>query len=291
MKKRLLITGSNGQLGRAINREYANNPDVELINTDFGVEKIRNLDITDLDQVMQTVKEEKPYALINCAAFTNVDGCETNRDTAYRINALGPRNLSIAARECGARLVHISTDYVFPGTSQTPLTEFDPTGPNSAYGSTKLAGEEFVRQFADRFFIIRTAWLYGDGKNFVKTMLRLSQDHDRISVVKDQIGSPTSAAELAKAVASLVETDQYGLYHGTCEGQCSWADFTKEIFSICNLKTEVIPISSAEYKEMNPASANRPAFSVLDNYMFRLIGGYRFADWHDAIEAYLRENL
>ena len=291
MKKRLLVTGSNGQLGRAINREYADNTDYELINTDFGVENIRDLDITDQERLIDTVREIKPYAIINCAAFTNVDGCETNRDTAYRINALGPRNLSIAARECGAKLVHISTDYVFPGTSSTPLTEFDPTGPNSAYGHTKLAGEEFVRQFADRYFIIRTAWLYGDGKNFVKTMLRLSEDRDQIKVVSDQIGSPTSAVQLSHAIASLIETEQYGLFHGTCEGQCSWADFTKEIFKLRGIKTEVLPISSAAYKEMNPASADRPPFSVLDNYMFRLIGGYRFADWHDAIETYLKEDI
>ncbi len=289
MKKRLLITGANGQLGRAINRLYENNAEYELINTDFGVEGCPDLDISDLDSVLAMMRDQKPYALINCAALTNVDGCETNLDLAYRINAIGPRNLSIAATQTGAKLIHISTDYVFPGTSAEPLTEFDPTGPKSAYGRTKLAGEDFVRAFSDRYFIIRTAWLYGDGKNFVRTMLRLSQDRDSISVVNDQIGSPTSAAELAKAIAYLLPTDNYGLFHGTCEGQCSWADFTKEIFRLKNRPTEVIPISSAQYKEMNPASADRPPFSVLDNYMFRLSSEHRFADWHDAIEEYLKE--
>ncbi len=212
MKKRLLITGANGQLGRAINRLYENNAEYELINTDFGVEGCPDLDISNLDSVLAMMRDQKPYALINCAALTNVDGCETNLDLAYRINAIGPRNLSIAATQTGAKLIHISTDYVFPGTSAEPLTEFDPTGPKSAYGRTKLAGEDFVRAFSDRYFIIRTAWLYGDGKNFVRTMLRLSQDRDSISVVNDQIGSPTSAAELAKAIAYLLPTDNYGLF-------------------------------------------------------------------------------
>ncbi|MBO4902133.1 MAG: dTDP-4-dehydrorhamnose reductase [Lachnospiraceae bacterium] len=289
MAKKLLITGSNGQLGRALSRLYEKESAFELINTDFGVEGVQDLDITDLDSVLKCVREIRPYAVINCAALTNVDGCEKQRDAAFKLNALGPRNLSIAATECGARLVHISTDYVFPGTSETPLTEFDPTGPKSVYGSTKLAGEEFVKQFANRYYMIRTAWLYGDGKNFVKTMLRLSEDHDKITVVNDQIGSPTSAAELARAIAYLLETDQFGLYHGTCEGSCSWADFAAEIFRCKGKQTEVVPVTSAAYKEMNPASADRPAFSVLDNYMFRLTGGYAFSHWHDAMETYLRE--
>ena len=288
MKKKLLITGCNGQLGRSIDKLYENDPVYETFHTDYGVEGVRDLDITDLDSVMQTVREVKPYALINCAALTNVDGCETQTDAAYKINAIGPRNLSIAARECGAKLVHISTDYVFPGTSPEPLTEFDPTGPRSAYGRTKLAGEEFVRQFADRYFIIRTAWLYGDGKNFVRTMLRLSKERDEITVVNDQIGSPTSADALAEAIAYLLPTENYGLFHGTCEGQCSWADFTKEIFRLKSIATKVVPITSREYKEMYPASADRPPFSVLDNYMFRLTTEHRFPDWHDAIEAYLK---
>ncbi len=289
MTKKLFITGSNGQLGRAINRLLDGNAEYELINTDHGVEQFRDLDITDLNGVLEAVGEEKPYAVINCAAFTNVDGCETNRDLAYRINAIGPRNLSIAAKKCGAKMIHISTDYVFPGTSEKPLTEFDPTGPRSAYGCTKLAGEEFVRQFSDAYFIIRTAWLYGDGKNFVKTMLRLSENHDRLTVVNDQIGSPTSASELAKAIAYLLPTENYGLFHGTCEGQCSWADFAKEIFRLKGLPTEVVPVTSAQYKESNPASADRPPFSVLDNYMFRLTTDFAFADWHDAIVSYIKE--
>ena len=287
--KKIIVTGCNGQLGRAINRVYAGESDYELINTDFGIEGIKSLDISDIDSVMSFVKEVRPYAIINCAAMTAVDLCETKQDMAYRINAIGPRNLAIASSETGAELIHVSTDYVFRGDGSVPYTEFDPVGPVSMYGRTKLAGEEFVRQMTDRSFIIRTAWLYGDGKNFVKTMLRLSEDHDEVTVVDDQIGSPTSSAELASAIKSLVSTNNYGLFHGTCEGKCSWADFTEEIFRLAGKTTRVKHVSSDEYKQMNPNSADRPKFSVLENYMFKLTGGYQFADWHDAISRYISE--
>ena len=285
--KKIIVTGSNGQLGRAVNALNAISGDYELINTDFGIDGIRSLDITDLDAVLGLCREVMPYAIINCAAHTNVDGCEVQKDAAFRINAIGPRNMAIAATETGAKLVHISTDYVFAGDGTRPYTEFDTPAPKAMYGITKLAGEDFVRQFADKFFMIRTAWLYGDGKNFVRTMLRLSEDHDEISVVNDQVGSPTSAAELAKAVFALRPTENYGLFHGTCEGMCSWADFTKKIFELAGKNTKVNPVTSAQYKEMNPASADRPAYSVLENYMLKLTGSYMFADWEKAIAEYL----
>ena len=286
--KKIIVTGCNGQLGRAINELCANNTEYELINTDFNVDGIRSVDISDLDSVMALFKEINPYAVVNCAALTNVDGCETMVDTAYKINAIGPRNLSIAATETGAKLVHISTDYVFRGDGTKPYTEFDTPAPKAMYGVTKLAGEKFVEQFAKNYFIIRTAWLYGDGKNFVKTMLRLSENHDEVSVVNDQVGSPTSATELAKAIMYLLPTDNYGLFHGTCEGMCSWADFTKEIFRLAGKSTKVNPVTSAQYKEMNPAAADRPAYSVLENYMLKLTTNHMFADWEKAITEYLK---
>ena len=218
-----------------------------------------------------------------------MDACEVQKDAAYRINALGPRNMAIAASETGAKLVHISTDYVFAGDGTSPYTEFDTPSPKAMYGKTKLAGEDFVRQFSDKYFMIRTAWLYGDGKNFVKTMLRLSETHDEISVVNDQIGSPTCADELARAISALLPTENYGLFHGTCEGQCSWADFTKKIFALSGKSTKVNPVTSAQYKEMNPASADRPAYSVLENYMLKLTGSYMFADWEKAITEYMAD--
>ena len=285
--KKIIVTGSNGQLGRAVNELCSDSNQYELINTDFGIDGIRHLDITDLDAVLAICREIKPYAIINCAAHTNVDACEVQIDAAYRINAIGPRNLAVASSETGAKLVHISTDYVFAGDGDHPYTEFDKPAPKAMYGKTKLAGEDFVRQFAKNWFIIRTAWLYGDGKNFVRTMLNLSKTHGEINVVNDQIGSPTCADELAKAIFSLIGTENYGLFHGTCEGKCSWADFTKEIFRLANVKTVVNPVTSKQYKEMNPASADRPAYSVLENYMLKLTGGYMFADWEKAIAEYI----
>ncbi|MBR1470896.1 MAG: dTDP-4-dehydrorhamnose reductase [Lachnospiraceae bacterium] len=280
--KKLMVTGCNGQLGRALKQVYEGEAEYVYLGTD-----VADLDITDQEAVRTYVKEQQPYAIVNCAAATNVDGCEKDTDLAYRINAIGPRNLAIAANENNIKLLHISTDYVFPGNGSRPYTEFDETAPKSAYGRTKLAGENFVKQFAGRWFIIRTAWLYGDGKNFVRTMLALAEKNDTIGVVDDQLGNPTSALELARAIKALLPTEEYGIYHGTCEGICSWADFTEEIFRIKGVKTKVERISSEEYKRRFPASADRPAYSALDNYMFRLNTQIRFADWKDALKEYL----
>ena len=277
--RKILVTGCNGQLGKAIQKEYESEA-AELILTD-----VADLDITDNAQVLQFVREHKPQVIMNCAAHTAVDLCEEQWDLAYRINAIGPRNLAIAATQTGAKLMHISTDYVFSGDGDHPYTEFDAVGPNSAYGKTKLEGERFVQQFAKNYFIIRTAWLYGDGKNFVKTMLKLSETRDNVSVVKDQFGSPTSAKELAKMMHHLEPTENYGLFHGTCEGSCSWADFADEIFRLAGLPTKVKHITTEEYG----SATRRPAYSVLDNYMLRLTTDFRMADWQDAIREYMEE--
>jgi len=279
MMKKIIVTGCNGQLGRALNEVYAGSSEIECVNTD-----VAELDITDIDAVMKLAREVKPYAIVNCAAHTNVNACESQVDSAYRINAIGPRNLSIAATEMGAKLIQISTDYVFPGDGTRPYTEFDAVGPQSVYGASKLAGENFVKDFAKDYFIIRTAWLYGDGNNFVKTMLKLAETNDTVSVVMDQVGTPTSAKELAKAIAYLLPTENYGVFHGTCEGDCSWADFAEEIFRLAGRKTQVKRITTDEY----PTPAKRPAYSILDNYMLRLTTDYQFADWHDAIVEYMK---
>lgn len=285
--KKILVTGCNGQLGREINRIYAGSGEYEIFNTDVFRPEVTELDITDIDKVLKLVREVRPYAIINCAAHTGVDACETDRDNAYRINAIGPRNLSIAATETGAKLMHISTDYVFDGKATKPYVEFDTPNPQGMYGATKLAGEEFVKQFAKDFFIIRTAWLYGDGKNFVKTMLRLSQTKDEVSVVGDQFGAPTSTVELAKAIAALLPTENYGLFHGTCEGMCSWAEFAEKIFRLAGKETKVKAITTEEYG----APAARPAYSVLENYMFKLTTDVRFAQWEEAAELYVKSLL
>lgn len=277
---KLLVTGSNGQLGRAVAKLYEGNAEVELVNTD-----VAELDITNLEQTLEFVRKVNPYAIINCAAHTGVDACETDVENAYKINALGPRNLSIAASKVGAKMVQISTDYVFSGDANKPYTEFDEPAPQGVYGKSKLEGELFVKQFSDKFFIIRTAWLYGDGKNFVKTMLRLAETNDKVRVVSDQYGSPTSTKELAKIIDKLLWTENYGTYHGTCEGSCSWADFAKEIFRLAGKNTEVDYITTAEY----PTPAKRPAYSVLEKFMLKLTVGYEPADWHDAIAEYIAE--
>lgn len=284
--KKIIVTGCNGQLGRAINEQYAGSSQYELVNTD-----VAELDITNVDAVLALSREVKPYAIINCAAYTNVDRCEVDVDLAYKINAIGARNLAIAAADADAKLVHVSTDYVFPGTCPKPLTEFDEPGPISMYGKTKYAGEQFVRQFADKFFMIRTAWLYGDGHNFAKTMLALSEKMDTIGVVKDQFGSPTSAAELAKCIKYLVETDNYGLFHGTCEGDTNWAEFAATVLRLAGKSTQIEPITSEEYKRRFPASASRPAYSILENYMLKLTTDFSFAHWQDAIEVYMKDLL
>ena len=288
--KKILVTGANGQLGRAINVKYAENDEIELYNTDImETDTIHKMDITNVDDVLRVVREVKPYAIINCAAHTAVDLCETDVDNAYKINALGPRNLSIAADEIGAKIVHVSTDYVFGGDGTKPYIEFDQTNPQGMYGKTKLAGENFVKEFSKKHFIVRTAWLYGDGKNFVKTMLRLSENNDTVNVVCDQVGSPTSTAVLADIIDNIIWTDNYGTYHGTCEGVCSWADFTEEIFRLAGKTTKVNHITSEEYKEMFPNSADRPKYSVLDNYMLKITTGYIAKDWKEAIREYIGE--
>lgn len=289
--KKILVTGCNGQLGRAIRKEYAAS-DVEFINTDVVAGNgIVSLDITNIDAVMEMVKDTKPDIIINCAAHTNVDKCEEQWDLAYKINAIGPRNLSIAATEADAKMIHVSTDYVFEGNGTRPYTEFDAPNPVSAYGKTKLEGENFVKEFAKKHFILRTAWLYGDGKNFVKTMLALAENHDELNVVCDQVGTPTSAVELAKMIHYLEGTENYGTFHATCEGDTNWADFAEAIFKRAGKNVKVNHVTSKQYKEMNPASANRPAYSILEDYMIKLTSDFVMADWQDALDVYMKELL
>lgn len=282
--KKIVITGCNGQLGRAVNRFYAGRTDLELVNTDVG-----ELDIAKVDEVVSLVKEIKPYAIINCAAYTAVDLCETEREAAFRVNTLGARNLAIAAAESQAKLVHISTDYVFDGTKQGAYYETDPTGPASVYGATKAAAEQMVKELCNRFFILRTAWLYGDGKNFVETMLRIAENNSSVNVVCDQVGTPTSTKELVKGIDSLLFSDNYGLFHATCEGQCSWADFARKIFALAGKETEVRNVTTAQYLAAFPQQAKRPANSVLENYMFKMTDGYQFVNWEEAIAEYMKE--
>lgn len=284
---KLLITGSNGQLGRELNKQLINRTDITVFNTEVREDTENNiipLDITDFDSVMETTRELKPDIIINCAAHTAVELCETDKENAYKINAEGPKNLAIAAKANGAKLVHVSTDYVFEGNGEKPYIETDMVNPQSVYGTTKLAGEKFVQQYCEEYFIIRTAWLYGDGKNFVKTMLRLAENNTEIRVVSDQYGTPTSTKELAGMILYLMGKNYYGIYHGTCEGSTTWYEFAIEIFKETGKDIKVIPVTTEEY----PTPTKRPAYSILENQKLNALGGYQMKHWKDALKEYLK---
>lgn len=278
--KTILITGCRGQMGRALNDFYAGNKEICLINTD-----VEDLNITVKQEVLEKAREVRPDIIINCAAHTQVDACETDEERAYKINADGPYNLSLAANEVGAVLVHISSDYVFDGKKSGAYVEGDSYNPQSVYGKTKLEGEELVRTTAHRYFIVRTEWLYGEGKNFLNTMLKLSETTNSVRVVNDQYGAPTSAEEVVKVIDLLCHSESYGTYHATCEGVCSWAEFTKKIYELCGKTTKVIPVTTEEYG----SAAKRPANSVLENKKLREIFGYQMADWESALKKYLKD--
>ena len=289
----ILITGSKGQLGNElkdiINKGYSEIGKVSegIKNSqvfDFDVDK---LDITDLKSVKNVLSTIKPDVVINCAAATNVDGCESDEDFAFKVNSLGPRNLAMICEKIGAKLVQVSTDYVFSGVGEKPLTEFDIIGPYSVYGKTKLLGENYVREFCSKYYIVRTAWLYGYvGHNFVYTMRRLGKEKDSINVVNDQIGNPTHANDLAYHILKLIETDEYGIYHCTGKGECSWYDFAKMIIELSGEKCIVNSCTSEEYK----TPAKRPEYSSLDNMMLRNTVGDEMRNWQDAIKSFI-ENL
>ena len=290
---KIIVTGCKGQLGTEIIKQLREGrseigpiPE-KLMNATVIPVDLPELDISNYKMVDDFIRRQRPDVIINCAAYTNVDGCEVNHDAAFKANALGPRNLAQAAEKTGARLVHVSTDYVFSGRENGGIAQDEATipGPISAYGSTKLMGEKYVEQFCHRHFIVRTAWLYSYyGKNFVKTMVNLAKTHDTLNVVNDQCGNPTNAVDLAHEILQLCVTHEYGLYHCTGEGICSWYDFASEIIRLSGLPCTVKPVTSAQYKEMNPKSADRPAWSALENRALRCSVGDDMRDWKDAIQ-------
>jgi dTDP-4-dehydrorhamnose reductase len=247
---------------------------------------INDLDITDITMVREKFSTIKPDVIFNAAAYTNVDGCESEPDLAYKVNSLGPRNLAIAANEAGAALVHISTDYVFGGVGNTPYREYDQTNPQSVYGKSKLDAELFVRNLCPRHYIVRTAWLFGiNGNNFVRTMLRLAAERDTLTVVNDQLGSPTFTYDLAIALADLIEKPTYGTYHLTNSGECTWFEFTREILRQAGIEgVEVKPMTTEQLNR----PANRPRYSVLDNYVWRMDGRVPLRNYREALADYLQ---
>lgn len=262
----ILVTGANGQLGNSVRKIAGNYPQHKFIYTDMP-----EVDITNLPLLEDLVKKESVGAIINCAAFTAVDKAESCEELAAKINVDGPKNLALAAKSVGAKLVHISTDYVFDGKSSLPLKETDATQPIGVYGRTKRQGEIEVEKSGCDAIVIRTAWLYSEyGNNFVKTMLRLGKERESLNVVYDQIGTPTYATDLAFAIMTLLEKGFKGFdtYHFSNEGVISWFDFTKAIFEIAGLGTKVSAIESFEY----PTAAERPAYSVLNKRKIKAAG-------------------
>lgn len=287
---RIVITGCKGQLGNAL---------VSLLNCggnalgkiDDCYKKLKlfpvdmeNFDISDFDAVNNYIASIKPDLVINCAALTNVDACETKVELAERINSDGPKNLAIAAKNVGAKIVHISTDYVFAGDGTTPYVETDLPNPKTAYGLSKLHGEEAVLQNNDKAFIIRTAWLYGlVGNNFVKTVRRLGKEIGKITMVNDQRGNPTSAEDLSFHILALAATENYGIYHCTANGECTWFDFACEILKLSNIECDITPCST----DVSARPARRPAYSSLSNQKLDKSIGDKMRNWKDALEEYI----
>lgn len=274
---KILIAGSNGMLGHDLIEVLKDNNELILTTS-------KTLDITNEKQVMDFICDVKPDLVINSAAYTDVDGCESNQELAYNVNGEGVKNLSLACREVDCPLVHISTDYIFNGKNTRPWVEDDEIGPISIYGKSKLKGEEYIQEILDKFFIVRTAWLYGiNGKNFPKTMLELAENHSQITVVYDEVGTPTYTPDLAYGISKLIETDYYGIYHLTNSGNCSWCEFAKYIFEIADVDVEVIPVTASEFARPAP----RPSYSVLENKKWIENGFEPLRNYKDAIKEYI----
>ena len=279
----VLVTGANGQLGNEM-RLMAQNSSHHYILTD-----VEELDITDFNAILQTVKEKEIQIIVNCAAYTNVDKAENDFDIANALNNIAVGRLANAAKAQNATLIHISTDYVFNGNNHIPYTEDDITDPIGVYGKTKLAGEETIKKVGCNYIILRTAWLYSKwGNNFVKTMQKLTLEKDSLPVIFDQIGSPTYAKDLAHAISLIIERNmlnQQGIYHYSNEGVCSWFDFAKEICELSGHNCNITPIHSQEY----PSKVTRPHYSVLDKTKFKETFGIPVPYWKDSLKKCINE--
>lgn len=283
----ILVTGANGQLGHEMQR-VAKSSNHNYIFTDVadGYEK---LDITNLEDIRETVKKNNVDIIVNCAAYTNVDKAESDYDTANLINNTAAGNLAAAMKEVGGTLIHISTDYVFQGDRNTPCQEDWATNPLGVYGKTKLAGEKAIEATGCNHIIIRTAWLYSQwGKNFVKTMQSLTASHDTLKVVFDQVGTPTFAGDLADVIGHIInsgQTDKTGIYHFSNEGVCSWYDFAKLICKLSGNTCDITPCYSEEF----PSPVKRPHFSVLDKKKIRDTFGIKVPYWTDSLEVCIKQ--
>ncbi|MBQ5589921.1 MAG: dTDP-4-dehydrorhamnose reductase, partial [Anaerotignum sp.] len=266
---------SESQVGKAI-LSVLDPMELEVLCTDK-----EELDITNTEDVLSYGEINRPDVIINCAAVTDTKLCEAEPELAYRVNALGARNLSLVARKHNAKIVQISTDDVFDGKKETPYTEFDDTHPLTVYGRSKRAGENYVKEFTHKHFIIRSTWVYGEGKNFVNALLQSAETETEVSIPTDQYGSPTSAKDLARIILHLIRTNEYGTYHATCKGHCSRMEFAEEILRL-----------TGKTLKLNPALAEniptaRPANAVLDNFILRIIDVYDMPTWQESLKEYL----
>ena len=276
----VLVTGANGQLGQSLRFIAANHPEIM-----FCFCSSSDLDITDKEAVVEKFTAVKPDFCINAAAYTAVDKAESEPEKAYSINAKGVQHLAGACQDFGATLLHISTDFVFDGSKTTPYLETDTTNPQGVYAQTKLDGENEILKIGDRYFIIRTSWVYSQfGNNFMKTMLRLAAERNSLNVVNDQIGTPTHAVDLAEALLKVISSgsENYGIYHFSNEGMASWYDFAKAIFSVNKVAIDIKPIPTSEF----PTPAKRPVYSVLDKSKFKAEFGMKIPTWKESLSAY-----
>jgi dTDP-4-dehydrorhamnose reductase len=280
---KIALIGADGQLGSDLCQTLRDELLIPLYYPEF--------DITRPDETRTVLREIRPDVVINTAAFHRVDDCEDLIEEAFRVNAFAVRDLALTCRDLEATLVHFSTDYVFDGRSSRPYVEEDPPQPLSAYGASKLAGEYFVRAVCEKYFLVRTCGLFGlagclgKGRNFVETMLHFSQDGRTLRVVNDQWVTPTSCEELAARLAEMIKTNDYGLYHMTNEGRCTWFEFASAIFDLIGRPVEIAAVDAAAFG----AKARRPAFSVLENKRAKAIGLTDFSEWREALKAYLRK--
>ncbi len=276
----ILVTGSKGQLGHDVVKELK-----KRRRECLGVD-VEEMDITDEASVARVFDETRPDAVIHCAAYTAVDAAEDNAELCFKINALGTENIAKAAKKHGSKLLYLSTDYVFNGRGTRPWEPEDPKEPLNAYGRSKYEGERIIKELLDEYFIVRISWVFGiNGKNFVKTMLKLSETRDTVSVVNDQVGSPTYTYDLARLLADMIETDKYGEYHATNEGEISWYEFAKAIFAEAGINMNVLPVTSDQY----PAKARRPENSRMSKKKLLDAGFTPLPRWEDALARYIKE--
>ena len=279
MSMRVLVTGAKGQLGRDLMNE------LKLQGLEgIGVD-VEEMDITDPEKCRSVIGQAGADAVIHCAAYTAVDAAEDQAELCRKINGEGTRNVAEACRDAGVKLMYISTDYVFDGEGTRPWEPDDERAPLNVYGQTKYEGELAIEELLDRYYIIRIAWVFGAaGKNFIKTMLRLGREKGAVSVVNDQVGSPTYTYDLARLLVDMVQTEHYGRYHATNEGECSWYEFACEIFRQAGLEVQVTPVSSEAFA----AKAKRPANSRMSKEKLTEKGFVRLPDWQDALKRFLK---